>query len=201
MKRRLPVSRTPILNPFVDVDECADAAALSPPESLCENFGTCINTRGAYECKCIKGAFGFNCSESESFMPFFCDNVYVSDPDDCALSNEFVDEKYWPNRCISRVSLPTSFNGCRCTLSRIIIAKIHSEEPLIGQSDERVREMKSRIIHRENLNVEDHYFREPNCTDGFDEYTCNCSIYWTGEFCMTGERNGLCGNRKYISKR
>ncbi|KAF8367602.1 hypothetical protein PRIPAC_85431 [Pristionchus pacificus] len=122
-----------------DVDECADAAALSPPESLCENFGTCINTRGAYECKCIKGAFGFNCSEN---------------PDDCALSNEFVDEKYWPNRCISR----------------------------------------------------DHYFREPNCTDGFDEYTCNCSIYWTGEFCMTDvdeckvndpypcENNGTCIN-------
>ncbi|KAF8366147.1 hypothetical protein PRIPAC_83976 [Pristionchus pacificus] len=140
-----------------DVDECADAAALTPPESLCENFGTCINTPGSYKCNCIKGAFGFNCSESKlnprcplsSFI-----TPQIPYPDDCALSNEFVDGEYWPNKCISR----------------------------------------------------DHYFREPNCTDGFAEYTCNCSIYWTGEFCMTDvdeckvndpypcENNGTCIN-------
>ncbi|GMT27970.1 hypothetical protein PFISCL1PPCAC_19268, partial [Pristionchus fissidentatus] len=47
-----------------DVDECLNAASLSPPLILCENNGTCINTKGYYKCNCIPGAEGFNCSES-----------------------------------------------------------------------------------------------------------------------------------------
>ncbi|GMR38301.1 hypothetical protein PMAYCL1PPCAC_08496, partial [Pristionchus mayeri] len=38
-----------------DVDECS----FDPPP--CENFGTCINKPGSYECQCIKGTFGDNC--------------------------------------------------------------------------------------------------------------------------------------------
>ncbi|GMR43483.1 hypothetical protein PMAYCL1PPCAC_13678, partial [Pristionchus mayeri] len=38
-----------------DVDECA----VDPP--ICENFGTCVNSPGSYQCLCIDGAYGDRC--------------------------------------------------------------------------------------------------------------------------------------------
>ncbi|KAF8365700.1 hypothetical protein PRIPAC_83529 [Pristionchus pacificus] len=149
-----------------------------------------------YHAKCNDGYATYTCTCSPAWKGAMCD----TDVDECADAAALSPPE----------SLCENFGTCintrgayECKCIKGAFGFNCSENPDdCALSNEFVDEKywPNRCISR------DHYFREPNCTDGFDEYTCNCSIYWTGEFCMTDvdeckvndpypcENNGTCIN-------
>ncbi|GMT22316.1 hypothetical protein PFISCL1PPCAC_13613, partial [Pristionchus fissidentatus] len=198
-----------------DVNECAVAAAVRPtPVKLCKNDGVCLNNMGSYSCDCVEGTTGFDCSTNPDDCAFItpgyegpdgnfypnlcsyydknatCDDGYNNYTCECGPGFKGFRCEENINECLEaaadNLTLCENFGTCIDTQGSYYCKCIAgafgfncSENPddcAIKKSVIDGVEYPNECIARD---------KEANCTDGFDTYYCDCSIYWTGPHCLT----------------